>query len=474
MRRWIALAACLYPRAWRERYGEEFGALLEDAVADWRQLWNVTYGAFAMQLTNRMAYLKVAGLLAMAGGILALAASYRVPPRYVSSAVVRIVPAVSDNRPVAKEVLLGAAADRIRMLQGLGWGVLKDRAARQVVRWNPGDRNRKVLEVAEEHLDDVEIHPVAVAGERGFAVRVSFADADRGKAQAGLAELMTRAQTFNEEMNLQNIVLWKDLNQGSFPFNERFEVKDAASLPSAPSEPRRSIFLALGSAGGLLLGVTVILFRRHPGAGLRAAVFGSAGFAVAAGLSLLVPERYTATTEMSIGAPNDPEHLSGAVAVTPLSEWAERLKREVVTPGRFMVAGVDQEMSAKIMRVTRAGIIGIRAQGSETAAPFLEVTFSHLDKSTARLGAELVAAALATRYWNDLSADTPPTGVLREARQHRSGEVFRTDHPKPPTVTHYRWEMRAAGALLGILLSIVWRQRRTERRNGGDVIWVPA
>ena len=30
MRRWILLAANLYPRAWRVRYGEEFQALLED------------------------------------------------------------------------------------------------------------------------------------------------------------------------------------------------------------------------------------------------------------------------------------------------------------------------------------------------------------------------------------------------------------------------------------------------------------
>lgn len=55
------MAGRLYPRVRREKYGEEFDALREDAAADWRQFWNVTYGACAMQLTNGMAYLKVAG-----------------------------------------------------------------------------------------------------------------------------------------------------------------------------------------------------------------------------------------------------------------------------------------------------------------------------------------------------------------------------------------------------------------------------
>ena len=225
MRRWIALSAYLYPRAWRERYGGEFDALLEDAAADWRQLWNVTYGAFAMQLTNGMAYLKAAGGLALAGGILALVASYRVPPRYVSSTVVRIVPVVNDNRPVAKEVLRRAAANSIGMLQGFGRMFITERAASQVLRWKPGDRDRTIREVADKHLDDLQIRPVALAGENGFAVRVSFADADRVKAQAGLTKLVTQAQEFNELMNGDNVLFWKYLYHQPVPFTERIEVR---------------------------------------------------------------------------------------------------------------------------------------------------------------------------------------------------------------------------------------------------------
>jgi len=455
VRRWIALAAYLYPQAWRERYGEEFDALLEDAAADWRQLWNVTYGAFAMQLTHGITYLKVAGGLALAGGVLALAASYRVPPRYVSSAVVRIVPVINDNRPIAKQVLRRAAADGIGMLQGFAMAVITERAAAQVVKWKPGERNRTILDAAQDQQDDVRIRPVELAGEKGVAVRVSFADSDRGKAQAGLTELVKRAREVNEVMNTGNAALWNYLWHQPVPFTEKIEVVDPASLPATPSGPRRSIFLAVGAAGGLLLGVLATLFRRHPGAGLQIAACGLAGFAVAGGLSLLVAERYSATAEMRIAAPNDPENYSGAAAVAPLSEWAERLRKEVVIPRRFVLAGVDGGdgvMQAKTQRATREGVIGISVKGSDTAMPFLEVTFSHPDKSMARFGADRVAMALATQYWNDLIADTPASGPIREARQSRAGERFQVGPFTTTTSTYYRWEIRAAGALAGILL----------------------
>jgi hypothetical protein len=193
MRRWIRLAARLYPQAWRARYGEEFEALLEDAAADWRQLRDVTLGAFAMQLTNGITYLRVAGGLALAGSVLALAASYRVPQRYVSSAVVRIVPAVDDNRPLSKDVLRSVAAYKIRMLRVCGLSVILDTVRKE----RPHGNNAELFEVALAHRDDVRIDPAELPGQYGLAARLSFADADKEKARTGLANLVTQAQRFN-------------------------------------------------------------------------------------------------------------------------------------------------------------------------------------------------------------------------------------------------------------------------------------
>jgi hypothetical protein len=48
MKRWVALAARLYPAAWRARYGQEFEALLEDLEPGWRELADVAGGAVIM------------------------------------------------------------------------------------------------------------------------------------------------------------------------------------------------------------------------------------------------------------------------------------------------------------------------------------------------------------------------------------------------------------------------------------------
>ena len=50
MRNLIRFAAWLYPRRWRERYGVEFDALLDDARPGWRELANVLKGALAIQI----------------------------------------------------------------------------------------------------------------------------------------------------------------------------------------------------------------------------------------------------------------------------------------------------------------------------------------------------------------------------------------------------------------------------------------
>jgi hypothetical protein len=60
MRRWIALSAKLYPRAWRQRYGLEFDALMEDVKPDRREFADVLRGAVKMQTKSETAYLKLA------------------------------------------------------------------------------------------------------------------------------------------------------------------------------------------------------------------------------------------------------------------------------------------------------------------------------------------------------------------------------------------------------------------------------
>lgn len=50
MKRLILVLAKMYPRAWRERYGVEFEALLHDTGADGRIVFNVFFGAITMHM----------------------------------------------------------------------------------------------------------------------------------------------------------------------------------------------------------------------------------------------------------------------------------------------------------------------------------------------------------------------------------------------------------------------------------------
>jgi hypothetical protein len=68
MRRWIRLAAALYPRRWRERYSAEFQALIEDVNPGWREFTDVMLGALKMQMSTATTYLKIAGVAARACG----------------------------------------------------------------------------------------------------------------------------------------------------------------------------------------------------------------------------------------------------------------------------------------------------------------------------------------------------------------------------------------------------------------------
>jgi hypothetical protein len=367
MRRWIALAARLYPRSWRDRYGEEFDALLEDATADWRQFLNVAHVALTMQLEQGIACLKVAGALALAGSILAMAASYRVPPRYVASALLQVTPVLDAAQPAAKDVVGHEAEDRVETFRK-GFG---RHAIAQIVGnldLYRAERERTSLEdVMDRILDDgdIQIRPAEVPGRNGaappVAFRVSFAYPDKAKAQAAVGELVTLLRQENAFIEQSKALGWQALWSQPVPFHDRLDVVEPARLPARLTQPRREVFLACGAAGGLLLGVLAILFRRHPAAGLRVAACALAGTALAAAVSLLIPEQYRANAVLRITAPFDPQHFSGAVPETPVRDRVERLKSEILSSERMgkTLESVGRPMTADDRRKLRARDIDI-------------------------------------------------------------------------------------------------------------------
>jgi hypothetical protein len=87
MKRLLRAAARLYPRVWRDRYGEEFDALLDDVTPRGRDVLNIVVGALIMQI-SRLALVPVA--MAVAGAIAGAALSLAMPPAFASSSYVLV------------------------------------------------------------------------------------------------------------------------------------------------------------------------------------------------------------------------------------------------------------------------------------------------------------------------------------------------------------------------------------------------
>ena len=87
MRRLSHFLICLYPRSWRERYGEEFSALIEDVGATWLTVADVMRGAIEMQIQtwSLQKIFLTAGIL----GVFTLAIAYfAIPDRAVMAVTV--------------------------------------------------------------------------------------------------------------------------------------------------------------------------------------------------------------------------------------------------------------------------------------------------------------------------------------------------------------------------------------------------
>ena len=87
MKSLLRAAARLYPRAWRNRYGAEFDALIDQVTPRWRDISNIVVGALIMQL-SRLTFVPVAG--AIGGAIVGAVISLVMPPVYASTSWVLV------------------------------------------------------------------------------------------------------------------------------------------------------------------------------------------------------------------------------------------------------------------------------------------------------------------------------------------------------------------------------------------------
>jgi uncharacterized protein involved in exopolysaccharide biosynthesis len=254
MRRVTRFLARLYPSTWRQRYGDEFDALLEDTKPKPRDAFDILWGAFKMQTTT-WTFGRITLACALIGVLAAAAISLALPDRYVSEAKIRIVPEqISES---------GASAATNQLMWDRLLSIDQEIRSRQslvsiIQEYNlyPRERTRMHLyEVVEMMHKDIVIAPLVPANSPNRfipAFEVEFNYPDALVAQQVTADLMSRFI----DASLRENATYRSLNP------MRLEPLDTASLPIGPAWPNRVTIAELGLFAGLLAGLTLAIVIR--------------------------------------------------------------------------------------------------------------------------------------------------------------------------------------------------------------------
>ncbi len=493
MKRWIAFAAALYPRKWRDEYGEEFVALLDDLEPRWRVFVNVLGGAIRMQITTGTNWLKLAAATAGFGAIVAAGASFAVAPQYVSSAVISVTPQPDPVRPASQQEIRKRAAERVA---GMEAEILSRTSLSQIVQ-DPSldlykkERSRIPLEaVLRQMRDNIRIHarPSSNGGLAPIVFDISFSYPDQVKAQATVRVLAAKFTDFNVVSNATRETVYRNLwhDEAALaaalhhtkvtvpppPVGDTATVLDPASLPM-PVGPNRMVFLAWGLGAGLLLGLLTALAMRRPRGLWQLGAFAVAGCVLTAAVSFfLIPARYTSTAVMEISpaiVTEDP--LATPPRVTPaadfLREWEPRIlsfrslsaiiqdPRINLYPGeraRKPMEDVVRNMLAHDLRIAEL----TPASGAIAAPNAFTISFSYPDRTKARdVVQALITAFVDQRLMKQAADASHASDTRRDIWQRKADENLEVlDVPSLPTTSGHSTRLTIAAAGLGIGLLV--------------------
>ena len=184
MKTWLRLAVRLYPAAWRDRYGVEFQAMLDESTPRWQDLVDILDGGLRMHLTRAHPALIVAAL-SLVGAFVAGAIAFNTAERFASMATINIRPAVPASgsatawleQTLAQSGLVGDAFSRDYLM-----------AIERKYDLYPGERSQPSAEALVDRMRaDIGMQLLSPS-----VVQVSFASADARKAKQVTDELTSR------------------------------------------------------------------------------------------------------------------------------------------------------------------------------------------------------------------------------------------------------------------------------------------
>jgi LPS O-antigen subunit length determinant protein (WzzB/FepE family) len=246
MKSLIRRVARLYPPRWRDRYGAELDALLQDGDPDLWDLFDVLKGALAMRLSD--VGLITAGF-ALLGALVAGFVSLKIPETYASTAMLdfRAIPTpIADvDTDSMRKVIHDTDSMRKLIYTSFSQKSLAAIIKNENLYNYRGDRddrsvdgliNRMRLAIRLEL-----VRPGANSDETKF--RITFVDQDRAKAQRVTENL---------------IGLMMEANVAQPPASAaRLYMREPPRLAASPTNPNRVLITVLGFAVGLVIGAIV-------------------------------------------------------------------------------------------------------------------------------------------------------------------------------------------------------------------------
>jgi uncharacterized protein involved in exopolysaccharide biosynthesis len=406
-----------------------------------------------MQLSNPAAYWKLSAITALAGALVAGGASFALPERYVSTAILRVRPQTPPGATAEQARMI--AGDRLRQLQQSVFSriVLAELIQRPELDLYRADRQRQPLE---DIIQNMRTRDVRVQAVNPSAISISFAYDDGKVAQRVVRSLVTKFTEFNITVPVYGLAAPVQL-----------EVLDPASLPERASGPNRMAIAATGLLVGLALGLSIAwLWRRpvHSTPYLKSSLVTALVTGVLAAMVLFaLPDRYISTAVLRIVA-IDAAGLPSPVTSDAVRQFVQNKGAEVLAHTSFaeVIQSVDLYPRERRRRPLEDIIVdmrrSIRIQPVAFSAAAFRVSFEYTD----RYKAQAVVRRLTTKF---VEANVAEQRSQYQGPTRPGGSVMEVLDPAslPSSAS---WPNRAlivllgfgAGIPLGLVIAVVRRR----------------